>query len=145
MKFKTNIPALMMALLVFVATTGISAFEHICNSTQSRSLSFFLNTSSCEMDKVPPPCCAKLGIKKKGCCEQKQFFSKLSYEGFTAKQLELKKVEKVFESHPGFIAFSSFHKINLENYFRGLPPPDNLFDIKSSLQPFPSDLQNFRC
>jgi hypothetical protein len=51
MKFKTNIPALLMALLVFIASNGIVLSEHICNSSHTRDLSLF-TTAACEMEKT---------------------------------------------------------------------------------------------
>lgn len=145
MKFKTNISALFLAILIFVASNGIAVFEHICNTSQTRSYSLFLKPA-CEMEKPLAPCCVKLGlVKKKGCCEHKQFYSKLSIEGFTAKQLYLKSIEKQFSFD--FLSFNFLHlnKQLFENYYSGLPPPDNIYQIKSILQPSPIDLQTFRC
>ena len=145
MKFKTNISALFLATLVFVASNGIAVFEHICNTSQTRSYSLFLKPV-CEMEKPIAPCCAKLGLtKKKGCCEHKQFFSKLSIEGFTAKQLQLKPIEKQVCLNLLSFNLIHFNKQLFENYYSGLPPPDNIYQIKSLLQPSPIDLQTFRC
>ena len=98
------------------------------------------------MEKPVSPCCAKMGIKKnKGCCEHKQFFSKLSIEGFTAKHLQLRPPGSEANNHLFSNDFTSWNKITLEHHFSGLPPPDNVFKIKTLLQPSPVELQNFRC
>lgn len=146
MKFKTNISALLLATLVFVAGNGIAVFEHICNSSQTHSFSLFTK-SICEMEKPVPSCCAKKAalIKKKNCCDHKQFFSKLSVEGFVAKQLHLKPIEK--QTGLNFLApyFYHYNKQLFESHYSGLPPPDNVFQIQSLLQPTPVELQTFRC
>jgi hypothetical protein len=144
--FKINIPALLLAILVFVAGNGIAVFEHICNTSRSHNYSLFVKRT-CEMEKPLAACCArKAGIvQKKGCCEHKQVFSKLNIHGFTAKQLQIKPLEK--QINLNFLAVGSFHysKQLFESYYSGLPPPDNLFLIKNLLQPSPVGLQNFRC
>lgn len=98
------------------------------------------------MEKPVAPCCAKSGFKKKkDCCEHKQFFSKLSIEGFIAKKLLLKPVEK--EISPDFLSdnFANHNKQIFETHYSGLPLPDNIYQIKSLLQPTPEALQTFRC
>lgn len=145
MKYRFNIPALLLSALVLVASNGIAVFEHICNTSQTRNYSVFLKTK-CDMEKPVAPCCAKKGIvKKKNCCKHKEFFSKLSIDGFTAKLVELKKVKK--ELSLKNISAYSFNLLSRyrNNYFSGLSPPDNLYHIKALLQPTPSELQIFRC
>ena len=145
MKFKTNISALLLAVLVFIASNGIAVFEHICNTSQTRSYSLFVKPV-CEMEKPLAPCCAKMGLtKKKGCCAHKQFFSKLSIEGFTAKQLQLNPIEKQISSDFLSPNFFSYNKQIFENYYSGLPPPRNGYQIKWLIQPSPVELQTFRC
>lgn len=146
MRNTVKIPALLLAMLVFVSTTGISVFEHICTTSQSTEYSFF-SKPVCEMEKPIPPCCAKkvpLTKPKKGCCEHKEFFSKLNVEGFTAKQVQLKPLEKLFTAH--FILHpSSLFGSHTDLLSFRLPPPDNLYRIKARLQPSPVSLQVFRC
>ncbi len=144
MKHKTNIPALLMALLVFIASNGIVLSEHICNTARSHDYSLFTE-AKCEMEKQAVSCCAKKIIAKNNCCEHKQFFKKLPIEGFTAKLLQLKSSEK--ESYPKLypVAYFNYSQQIFENYYSGLPPPDNLYKIKSLLQPSSIKLQIFRC
>lgn len=146
MKFKTNIPALLLAALFFTASNGIAVFEHICNTTQTHSFSLF-SKPICEMEKPVASCCAKKAalVKKKNCCDHKQFFSKLPVEGFVAKQLQLKPIEK--QTGLDFVSpdFHQYSKQIFESHYSGLPPPDNIFQIQSILQPSPVSLQTFRC
>ncbi len=145
MKNTFNIPAIFLALLVGIASNGVFVFEHICRTSQSHCYSL-LSKPKCEMEKTVPPCCAKLCLpKKKDCCDHKQFFSKLSIEGFISNRIQLKAPEA--SSH--FIAFlNELANRNNTNYglqISGLPPPGYLYNIKTLLQPSPSELQNFRC
>ncbi|HUM51015.1 MAG TPA: hypothetical protein PK431_04335 [Chitinophagales bacterium] len=144
MRCKTNISAILIAFVVLFATNGVVVFEHICNSSNLRDFSILTNTH-CEMEKPIASCCAKKGIKKKDCCEHKQFFSKLSYDGFTAKQQEVKSIAKEICLH--FLANNFLHLNQqiFERYYSGIPPPDNLFSIKYLLKPSPIKLQIFRC
>lgn len=145
MKYKTNISALLLAILVFTASNGIAAFEHICNTSNIRSFCIFTEPT-CENEAPLSPCCEKVGLKKKkNCCTHTQIFSKLSVEGFTAKQLQIKPIEK--QNDPNFITnnFSIFNRQIFENHYSGLSPPHNIFQIKSILQPSLQELQIFRC
>ncbi|MFN8284150.1 MAG: hypothetical protein U0U67_13100 [Chitinophagales bacterium] len=144
MKFKTNIPALLMAILVFVASNGIALSEHICNSSKSHDYSFF-SKATCEMEKQVSSCCAKKIINKNDCCEHKQFFKKLPIEGFTANQIELKPFEKLVLNDYWINSYAFNHQINYDRYITGIPPPDNLYVIKYLLRPTPVELQIFRC
>ena len=144
MKNTFNIPAIFLALLVGIASNGVFVFEHICRTSQTHCFSL-LSKPKCEMEKPVEPCCAKMGIKKKDCCDHKQFFSKLSIEGFISGRIHLKAPEAT--SH--FFAFlndlSNTNNIYYGTQFSGLPPPGYHYNIKSHLQPSPSELQNFRC
>lgn len=145
MKFKTNIPVLLLATLFFVASNGIAVFEHICNTSNTRSFCVF-SQPSCENEKPLSPCCEKMGFKKKdNCCTHTQIFSKLSIEGFTAKQLQLKSIEKQISFNFLPADFFQHNKQLFENYYSGLPPPDNISEIQSLLQPTLVGLQTFRC
>ena len=145
MKYKTNISALLLATLIFVASNGIAAFEHICNTSHTRSFCVF-EQPKCENEEPLSPCCEKMGFKKKdNCCTHTQIFSKLSYDGFTAKQLQLNPIEKQISSDFLLTNFFNFNQQVFENYYSGLPPPDNLYHIKSKLQPSSIKLQIFRC
>ncbi len=148
MKFKVNITALSLAALIFVASNGVALFEHICNTSHTRSFSLFSDTS-CNQEKEAVSCCKKEqklpAQKAKDCCEEKQFFSKLNIEGFTAKQLLLKSL-MLFEMPVTWLhTFGTVLQLNFENYYSGLSPPDNLHIILSCLQPDTTSLQVFRC
>lgn len=145
MKCKTNISAILLATLVFVASNGIAVFEHICNTSNTRSFCVF-EQPTCKNEEPLSPCCEKMGLKKKdNCCTHTQIFSKLSVEGFTAKQLYLKSLEKQLSLDFFSTIFFQFNQQNFENYYSGLSPPDNLYQIKSFLQPSSIKLQIFRC
>lgn len=144
MKLKTNIPALLMALLVFVASNGIALSEHICNSSHTRNYSLF-TSGGCGMEKQVSSCCAKKVITEKGCCEHKQFFKKLPIEGFTASQLLIKPLEKLVLNDYWVNSYAIGHQINYDRYITGIPPPNNLYTIKYLLRPTPVELQIFRC
>jgi hypothetical protein len=138
-----NIPALLLALLVAVSTNGVAFYEHICNRSNSREYSVF--SESCKMEQAAHSCCAKPAVKKKRCCEHKQFFSKLNYDGFTAKQLKVKAAEDIHQKYFGGHAPLLGNTVVLENYYCGLPPPDNLHWIAYQLHPSAILLQVFRC
>ena len=145
MKYKTNKSALLLAAIVFMAYNGIAVFEHICNTTNTRSFCLF-SEPVCKNEKPQSPCCKKSGLKKKAdCCSHKQIFSKLSVEGFIAKQLFIKPLEKQNSSYFFSVNLFSFNQHAFEDYYSGLSPPDNLFQIKSILQPSSIKLQIFRC
>ena len=144
MKNKTNIPAIFLAILVFIASNGIVLSEHICNTNSSRDFSMFTNTN-CDMEKNVSSCCKKNQKPKNNCCQHKQHFKKLPVEGFTANQIQIKPLEKVILKDV-FFNTSSFHlNIISERFISGIPPPDNLFLIKFLLCPTPVGLQTFRC
>lgn len=146
MKTKVNISALLLALLVLVSSNGIALFEHICDSSKTKDYSFF-SEINCEKEVKTTSCCNKPAIEESSnCCSHSQFFSKLSIEGFTAKQLKINSVEDFL------IPFFNALAINiLPSYIAqlhiGLPPPDNLYTtiIKSHLAPSSVKLQVFRC
>lgn len=145
MKYKINTSALLLAMLVFTASNGIAAFEHICNTSNTRSFCLFTDPT-CENEAPLSPCCEKMGYKKKDdCCTHTQIFSKLSVEGFTAKQLQIKLLEKQFNSKLSTNNLSPFNHQIFENYYSGLHPPNKLYHIKSALQPSSQKLQIFRC
>jgi hypothetical protein len=144
MKFKTNIPALLMAILVFVASNGIALSEHICNSTHTRDYSLF-TSGGCGMEKQVTECCKKKVTPEKDCCEHKQFFKKLPIEGFTASQLVIKPLHKLVVNDYWIISNPFNHQIVYDRYITGIPPPDNLYTIKYLLRPTPVKLQIFRC
>jgi hypothetical protein len=145
MKTKINIPALLLALLVAISTNGILISEHICNTSKRIGFSFFTK-GSCEMDQPVPTCCAKLKIKKnKDCCEDKEVFSKLSYEGIVAKKTSITS-----SINWSTLYYTSLHSTQYFNtypaeYYSNLHPPGNLLTIKYLLKPSPQGLQNFRC
>lgn len=145
MKFKTNISALLLALLVFVSSNGIALFEHICNTSNTRSYSLFV-APSCENEKPVSSCCEKMGIKKtKGCCEHKGIYSKLNIEGFTEKILQLKTINDI-TLYTIYTPLSFVYNHQVYNaLYLGVPPPDNLFIIQNLLRPTPVGLQTFRC
>lgn len=145
MKYKINIPAIFLAILVFIASNGVAMFEHICNTSNTITYCLF-TPPNCENENTSSQCCEKMGLKiKKDCCEHKQFFSKLNIEGFTANQIQIKPLEKVIIKDIFFnLAFSHFNSIS-QNYISGIPPPGNLLFIKYLLRPTPVSLQTFRC
>jgi len=146
MKFKTNISALLLATLFFVASNGIAVFEHICNTSRTHSYSLFIKPA-CEMEKEVKPCCTEKPAiaKSKNCCDHKQFFSKLSVEGFTVKKMQLKPLEKQLSLNFFPAYFFHYNKRLFESYYSGLPPPDNNYRILSLKQPSSVALQTFRC
>jgi len=145
MKYRINIPALLLAVLFLVASNGIAVFEHICNSSNTHHYYFFSKVA-CEMDKPLAPCCAqKIAPIKKNCCADKQFFSKLSVEGFTAKSFILKQVERYYVFACIVYPTHLIDKRLTEYYYCGLAPPGNMFTIQSFLQPKHSRLQIFLC
>ncbi|MCC6582577.1 MAG: hypothetical protein IT271_02645 [Chitinophagales bacterium] len=146
MKFKTNISALLLATIVFLAGNGIAVFEHICNTSSTHSYSLFTKPA-CEMEKEVKPCCTEKPAiaKSKNCCDHKQFFSKLSVEGFTVKKMQVKPLEKQLSLNLFPAYFFHYNKRLFESYYSGLPAPDNFFQIQSLLQPTPVELQIFRC
>ena len=144
MKYRFNIPALFLALLMFTTTNGIAISEHICNTSQTHTFSLF-SKAACDMEKQASSCCAnKVVTNKKGCCEHRQYFSKLNIEGFTACQIHLTPY-KIVTHYFYFNDFTCLTKYDLEHHFSGLPPPDNLYKIKALLQPSFSDLQIYLC
>jgi hypothetical protein len=144
MKYKTNIPALLMALLVFTTSNGVALSVHICNSLNTRNFAFFTK-ADCGMEKQVASCCPEKTVKKKDCCEHKQFFKKLPIESFTANQIELKPFQKLILNDYWVSSYSFNHQINYYRYITGIPPPDNLYTIKYLLRPTPVELQIFRC
>jgi hypothetical protein len=145
MKYKTNISAILLATLIFVASNGIAVFEHICNTSNTRSFCVFTEPT-CENEEVLSPCCEKIGFKKKdNCCTHTQIFKKLPIEGFTAKLLQLNPVEKQSDIKLFSLSHSNFSQQILEKYYSGLSPPENIYQIKSLLQPSSIRLQIFRC
>lgn len=144
MKFKTNIPALFMALLVFVTSNGFAISVHICNTSHSRDFALF-SKADCGMEKQVATCCPEKAVKKKDCCEHKQFFKKLPIEGYTSTQIELKPFEKLIVNDYWVISSVFSYQFNYDRYITGIPPPDNLYTIKYLLRPTPVELQIFRC
>jgi hypothetical protein len=144
MKFKTNIPALLMALLVFITSNGIVLSEHICNTAHSRNYSLFTKTN-CKMEQQASSCCSKRTVAKNSCCEHKQIFKKLPIEGFITNQIELKHLKKLVPVDFSIHVYSYNLKPNYDTYISGIPLPDNLFTIKYTLRPTPIVLQVFRC
>ncbi|MDB5226306.1 MAG: hypothetical protein JWN78_499 [Bacteroidota bacterium] len=144
MKNTFNIPAIFLALLVGIASNGVFVFEHSCSMSQTRCFSL-LSKPTCAMEAPVAPCCAKMGIKKKDCCDHKQFFSKLSIEGFISNRIQLKTPEASFPLYTTLNDLSNWNNIHRGAQCSGLPPPGYHYKIKSLLQPSPSDLQIFRC
>ena len=133
-----------MALLVFTTSNGVALSVHICNSSNTKDFAFFTK-ADCGMEKQVATCCPEKSVKKKGCCEHKQFFKKLPIEGFTANQIVLKPFEKLVLNDYWINSYSFNHQINYDRYITGIPPPDNLYTIKYLLRPTPVELQIFRC
>ena len=144
MKYKTNIPALLMALLVFITSNGVALSVHICNSSNTTDFAFFTK-ADCGMEKQVASCCPEKTVKKRDCCEHKQFFKKLPIEGFTANQIELKPFNKIVCNDFIINSFIYNHQANFDKYITGIPPPDNLYTIKYLLRPTPVELQILRC
>jgi hypothetical protein len=97
------------------------------------------------MEDKMPSCCSKKIENKIKCCEHKQLYKKLTIEGFTAKQLQLKSLDKEIQtSYFSIYSFICSQQV-LDNYYAGIPPPDNLFTIHYLLRPTPVALQTFRC
>lgn len=144
MKFKTNIPALLMALLVFITSNGIVLSEHICNTAHSRNYSLFTKTN-CKMEQQASSCCSKKTVTKNSCCEHKQIFKKLPIEGFTAKQLKVKTTQNELNASYYNLNFYLNQLQIIDKYYNGIPLPDNLITIKSLLRPRLVVLQIFRC
>lgn len=144
MKYKTNIPALLMALLVFTASNGISLSEHICNTNRTHDYSLF-KKADCSMEEPVATCCPGKTEDKNKCCENKQFFKKLPVEGFTSTQIELKPFEKLIVNDYWINSSVFSYQFNYDRYITGIPPPDNLYTIKYLLRPTPVELQIFRC
>jgi hypothetical protein len=61
-----------MALLVFVTSNGFALSVHICNTSHTRDVAFFTK-ADCGMEKQVASCCPEKTVKKKDCCEHKQF------------------------------------------------------------------------
>lgn len=144
MKFKTNISGILLAALIFVSGNGIAISEHICNISGTHDFSFF-KEAQCEMEKPQSSCCSKKMEEKNNCCEHKQFFSKLNIEGFIAKQLQIKSIQKEITSNQSYFYTDFFNQQITDFIFTCIPPPDNLHIIKYLLRPTPVGLQIFRC
>lgn len=144
MKYKLNIPALLMAFLVMVASNGLAISEHICNTSKTHSFSLF-SGKSCGMEKVSTPCCGskKTIASTKPCCQHKQIFSKLNYDGFAAKEFQIKEVKAV-DVHFLINDYTAFISIFPTGTYSGLSPPDNPH-IKYLLRPTLQGLQIYRC
>lgn len=145
MKFKTNISALFLAILVFASSNGIALFEHICNTSNTRSFCLF-SPPTCENEKPTKSCCEEKSEKKqKDCCEHKEIFSKLNIEGFTEKIFKLKTTEiEIFTAF--FTPFSTpINQQILDKFYVGVPPPNNIYTIQYLLRPTPVALNVFRC
>lgn len=145
MQFKTNISALLVAIVVFFSTNGIFIFEHVCNSAQTRNFSV-LKQTSCEMEKNVGSCCKKIQeTKKKNCCEHKQFYSKLSYDGLLSKVMDIKPLIKLLNESCFFTHNVPSFSTTLISSASGLSPPDYIREIKPLLLPTQADLQVYRC
>lgn len=144
MKYKLNIPALLMAILVLLASNGLAISEHICNTSKKLSFSFFIS-SNCGMEKVATACCGSKNINtnSKPCCQHKQVFSKLNYDGFTAKEFQIKPF-KLAETHFFMNDYTAFISIVPPTLYSGLSPPSQPH-IKSLLRPTLAGLQVYRC
>ena len=73
--------------------------------------SVFTN-ASCELEKKVSSCCDEKKEANNNCCQHKQFFKKLTVEGFTANKIELKPIEKIVLKDYFFNSFSSVFIIN---------------------------------
>jgi hypothetical protein len=144
MKHKINIPGILLALLVFISGNGLAISEHICNTSRTHDYSLF-SEADCEIEKPQSSCCSKKMEKKNNCCEHKQLFSKLNIEGFIAKQLHLKSIQKEITSDQSYFYTDYFNQQITHYTYSGIPPPDNLHTIKHLLRPTPVGLQIFRC
>ena len=146
MRNKINTPAILLAMLFLIASNGVAVFEHICNSSNARHYTFF-SKMTCKMEAPVAPCCAKKNqdLKKKKCCEHKQFYSKLQVDGFTAKPLVLKpNISPIFQLY-GNVNTYTINPVLTEQYYSGLAPPVNHFLIQFNLQPTQQELQIYLC
>ncbi len=144
MKFKTNISALLLALLVFISTNGVALSHNICNTAGTHSLSFFFYKSYSGAENKESSCCGMKNLKSsKPCCEHKQIFQKLKFDGFTAKEFEVKSY-KIVSSLFIFNGFTSSILYASAKNHSGIPPPD-ILQIKDLLRPTLAGLQTYRC
>ncbi len=144
MKYKTNIPALLFAILILISTNGIVIFEHICHTKNTHEFSI-LSDKHCELEKEASSCCKKDKIKKKDCCKHKQIFSKLLYDGFTAKKTAIQSYQKDIKLFCYTLNNIHFNNYNLDGYYSDLPPPYSIHYQHYLVKPSPIALMTFRC
>ena len=145
MKYKTNIPALIVALVVLFTTSGVFVFEHICTSSKTRNFSM-VTQPTCDMENPAASCCNEKPVaSKKNCCEHKQFFNKLTVEGFLSKSMVLKPTEKIQDNFFCFSNNTFTPNAYTFYYSSGLSPPGDFLQLRPLLLPERSELQVFRC
>jgi hypothetical protein len=127
-----------------VASNGLAISEHICNTSKTHSFSFFIS-GKCGMEKVVTACCGSKNVTSntKPCCQHKQIFSKLSYDGFIAKEFHVKPY-KIVNIHFLVNDYTTFISALPISIYSGLSPPDNPH-IQYLLRPTLSGLQVYRC
>lgn len=101
---------------------------------------------TCDMEKPAGSCCNEKPVpSKKNCCEHKQFFNKLTVEGFLSKSMVIKPIEKILDSFFCFTNNTYTPNAYTFYYSSGLSPPEKLLQLKPLLLPERSELQVFRC
>ena len=143
MKRKYNISALLLALLVFISTNGLALSHNICNTAGTHSISFFFYKSYSGTEKKEMTCCGMKSKSSKPCCEHKQTFKKLKFDGFTAKEFQVKNY-KIVSSVFVVNDFNTFISYAAVKNHSGIPPPD-ILHIKDLLCPTLAGLQTYRC
>jgi hypothetical protein len=98
------------------------------------------------MESPAASCCTKKKeTRKKGCCEHKEFFSKLAYDGLLTKAIGIQPLIKLLNEYFFFIQNYTFFDSVTLYYASGLSPPEYIRNIKPLLLPTQADLQIFRC
>ena len=144
MKRKKHIPILVLAALFTIVSNGVPVYEHFCNTENSASLSL-VSSTSCDMDEEATPCCTekKSSQQNSDCCEEKTFFKKFNFDGFTAKffSVEISDLVNFVTEHISI----EIHIPFIHDLFTGLSPPYPDYEIAQHQEHTQPWLQVFIC
>lgn len=143
MLLKRQILSWISILVFFTSTTGVAIYEHICHSSNTKSVA--LNHIACDQDNKKSDDCCSGESSHSDCCDMGVSFEKYSPDGQT-EQFKFSKIVKCELTTPQFFEWQEWNTNRYIESVSILPnPPNPHISNPKSVSERLADVQSYLC